>query len=399
MKKYMIAFFALALIYCYYGCKCKELDVPRAIRNVKPTIKVLGEDIVYTERQVYDLKLQQYVTVQLKMDIVCHKDDRADAAPRPLVIFFHGYNPITYFNHSAETYKYYKQDAHQQLMLEFAGKHHCVVALVDYIPTELKWENIAVGFAKKEDCKNGNSSYTPLLDTLEEKRNNYFMARQGKDAVRYLKSKHNEYNVDINNITLIGFSAGGIVASGAGLINAPALKPAYTQQLSAVAYDANNPYPNEVVNLLRPLIQLATCRSFTEMPNKFTNAVPRSDLGNIEGSNTTTYNSSVKNVALLCTGLSSSISLNSNGPRLFVFGHDNDPELQKLRKEAAVNCSNKKPFYIFNEIKTKAITAGYVENINLKVIQSNTSEHNYNANGTLAGSYPDVVEAIWAFIK
>ncbi len=396
MKKYMIAFFALSFLYAYSGCKqCKRITDPVPVNK---NVKILGEDIVYAERQVIDLKTQKQITVQLKMDIVCHTNESNSSSNRPLVIFFHGYNLLNYYKHVDESYKYYNLK-HGDLMLEFARKHNCVVALVDYITSPLKWEDGAVGFTKKATCKNGSVEYVPLIDSLEEQRNQYFMYGQAKEAVRFLKSRNSEYNFDINNITLVGYSAGGILAAGAGFINNSNYRPTYSYAQPDVIYNTANPYPQSFMNVILLCLNSKYGKSYAQIPTTFPNPIPRIDLGSIEGNNTTRYNSSVKNVALLCSGLPSSISVNPNGPRLFIFGHDNDNTLKDLRNEAAVSCSNKRPFSIFSEIKAKAVAAGYVENVNLKVIESNTNSHEYKTNGTLAGSYPDVVEAIWAFIK
>ncbi|MCU0434232.1 MAG: hypothetical protein MUC87_12305 [Bacteroidia bacterium] len=401
MKIRFILFVALALIYGYCGCKCHEFDPTGKINDLAPTIKVLGDDIVYTERQVIDLKTQQPVTIQLKMDIVCHKDDAANAAPRPLVIFFHGFNPIQYFKHGAESYKYYKQDTHGYLMLDFARKHHCVVAFVQYVTTTLKWDDFAIDFAKGGQCGN-KDDIIPLIDTLEEKRNTYFSIAQGKDAIRFLKSRHTEYNIDINNITLVGFSAGGGIAAGAGFITDPAFRPAWSFTQPSITYNSTNKFPDQKLNLILTGIKLKPenyCNKISYLPPTFPNPIPRIDLGSIEGRNTSTYNSSVKNVALLCSGLPNLVSIKAGGPRLFVFGDDKDERLVPLLDQTKFSCSNKKPFSIFSEIITKAKAVGYQEGINLKVVPSYTKEHNYSIKGPLAGSYITVVDAIWAFIK
>lgn len=400
IKTRLIAFIGLALVYAYAGCKCTEFDVAHAIGNIKIPVKVLGEDIVYTERQVYDLKAEQSITIPLKMDIICQKDVTKSTAPCPLIIYFHGYNPIAYFKHSAESYKYYKQDTHDHIILDFARKHHCVVALVEYVPAMLKWEDAAIGFTKNQKC---NKDYIPLIDQTEDSRNWYFMTSQAKDAIRFLKTRHTEYNFDINNITLVGFSAGGGIAAGAAFINDPAFRPAYSLEQPAVTYNSSNSYNENWATAINLVLFTAgkkeTCKSYTKMPAKFQKPIPRFDLGSIEGRNTSNFNSSVKNVALICSGLQNSIQLTANGPRLFIYGSDHDEKLVPLQQEAQVSCSNKNPFSIFSEIKNKALSAGYQENVNLKVIQANSNFHGYKNNDMLAGSYPNVVEAIWAFIK
>ncbi|MCA6364352.1 MAG: hypothetical protein IM638_15040 [Bacteroidetes bacterium] len=406
MKIRFILFVTLALIYGYCGCKCKELDVAKAINDIKVPVKVLGDDVIYTERQVIDLRTQQPITIQLKMDIVCHRDDPANGTPRPLIIFFHGFNPIEYFKHGSESYKYYKQDAHSHLMLEFARKHHCVVALVQYVTTTLKWDDFALNFHNNIPCKVNGMDIAPLVDTLEEKRNTYFAISQGKDAVRFLKSKHAEYNIDINNITLVGFSAGGGIAAGTGFITDTAFRPVWSYVQTSITYNSTNQFPAQGFNLLLGLLKLEVklnrvkyCNPINNLPTTFPNPIPRIDLGSIEGRNTSTYNSSVKNVALLCSGFPNLVSIKAGGPRLFVFGHDNDERLVPLLEETKFSCSNKKPFSIFSEIITKAKAAGYQEGVNLKSVQANNNSHNYSDTGTLQGSYITVIDAIWAFIK
>jgi hypothetical protein len=401
MKIRFIFFVALALIYGYSGCKCDEYNVASSVNKIGPTIKLLAEDIVYTERQVIDLKTQQPITIQLKMDIVCHKDDPANASPRPLVIFFHGFNLIEYFKHGPESYKYYKHDTHGYLMLDFAKKHHCVVASVQYVTTTLKWDDFAVPFYKSEPCGNGNNNI-PMIDTLEENRNAYFAISQGKDAIRFLKSRHTEYNIDINNITLVGFSAGGCIAAGAGFITDPAFRPAWSYAQPSVTYNTTNPFPAQKANSRLDFCKLVNsnyCNAIVHFPTTFPYPIPRIDLGSIEGQNTSAYNSSVKNVALLCSGLPYPVFIKSGGPRLFVFGHDNDEKLIPLLNETKISCLNKKPFPIFSEIIAQAEAAGYQEGVNLKTIQAINSTHNYSGIGTLQGSYITMVDAIWAFIK
>lgn len=356
-----------------------------------PGVTVLGEDVVYAKRTVFDLKALQTVSVDLKMDIIAPPNANNNAPQRPLIIYFHGKNQIDYNNKACETYKY-NRDAHDHLILKFAREHNCVVAFVDYISGPLKWEDAALAFQKSVKCGG-----TPLYDAIEEKRNIYFMVSQGKEAVRFLKSKQNEYHFDPENITVAGFSAGGTIAAGVGFMNDPAFYPSYAKAQPDVRYDQANKFPNDVVNLAIHCININSNLSYGQMPNTFAVPIPRPDLGSIEGANPSRYNSKVKNVVLLNSAIKDPVNISQVGPRLFIYGNDEDETLADLQKNASEPCSNSAPLLIFNAIRRQAESVGYQQNVNLKTIQARDPGHDYK-HYDLIGGYPNVIEAIWDFI-
>jgi hypothetical protein len=245
--------------------------------------------------------------------------------------------------------------------------------------------------------KSANCGVIPLYDAIEEKRNIYFIISQGKEAVRFLKSKQNVYNFDPENITVAGFSAGGTIAAGVGFMNDPEFYPSYAKAQPDVQYDQVNKFPNEVVNLAIHCINISSNLSYGQMPNTFAVPIPRPDLGSIEGANPSRYNSKVKNVVLLNSAIKDPVNISQVGPRLFIYGNDKDEALTGLQKNASEPCSNSAPMLIFSAIRQQALSVGYQDNVNLKTIQVRVPAHDY-AQSDLIGGYANVIDAIWDFI-
>jgi hypothetical protein len=376
MKKYFVFLFAVAmLLSCWSGCHC----------IIDPDYKVIEENVVYANREVFDLRTMGMTTVDLKMDVIepCKRSND----PRPLIVYFHGYNPICYNSGMKETYKH-SGGGHLEAIKDFARDHGCVVAIVDYVSATLKLEDLAFGFLKMPPCSLG----VGLLDSLEGKRNWYFMARQGKEAIRFLKTKANAYNFDPNNITVAGFSAGGGIASMIGCMDNALAKPAYAQAQPSVVYDSSSGIRDAIWNVFLDSLGVIYNQSFPHLTMPYPISIPRPDLGDLDGTTWSGFNSSVKNVVLFNTGMTDLAMLTQSDPRIFLFGSDQDATIASINSPSADPCMNQTPLSLFSQIAAHARSVGYQDGQNLQVMDSpNPQEHNYN--------YPGVVDAVWDFIK
>jgi hypothetical protein len=371
--RFVWALAAAVLLVVWSGCRCKTEN----------DFDVIQENVEYGRREVYNLRTKTSMTVPLMMDVIepCKKSKD----PRPLVVFFHGANIECYNPYNQESYKH-NNSSHISYIVDFARYHGCVVATVDYIPASLKLDNYAFAFNKGSLCPPG---YLASLDSIEPKRNFYAMVSQGKEAIRYLKFKAGDYNIDPNNVTVIGFSNGGSIAQGIGWMDDNVPQPDYAALQPNVEYDSLSGVRDSIWNLFAGFL---TGPGYQPVTVPYPYSIFRPDLGPLNGPHWNGFDAKVKNVVILCTAMSDTTILTSGGPRLFLFGSDQDTTIAGLLPATMDPCTNSPQLLIFSQIAARARAMGYVDGQNLEVMESTDPErHNYDSR--------ELIDRIAAFIQ
>lgn len=228
----------------------------------------------------------------LFMDIYRPKND--SNCKRPIAILIHGGAWIGGW----------KDDPALKWIAEKMAKRGWVVASVSY--------RLGTHKAKNYDmyafCNNGVSEPCAYIcDSSEVYRANYRAVQDVKGAIRFLKQRHQLDSTDIDNIFLIGFSAGGFIAMHTAFSDTSAKKPLDCFAIT----DAPSPSSN-----LAPY----NCNA-----NNF--QLTRPDLGDIEGSlHLGMYDSKAKGAASFYGGILNTNMLRITGdtPSIYLYHQGSD---------------------------------------------------------------------------
>ncbi len=187
----------------------------------------------------------------LKMDIylpVC--ENQSSRTNRPLLLWIHG-GAFLAGN---------KEDQSIQTLCKSFARRGYVTASIDYrlgfVADDLAWQ-----------CNYPNYSCVFAADSVEWARAYYRAVQDGKGALRYLINRHQEFNIDTNNVFIAGESAGSMTALGVGLMDTAPERPNHTYAM------ANVPRPNSITN---------NC-IYNQGINFNGNSISRPDLGGIDG--------------------------------------------------------------------------------------------------------------------
>jgi hypothetical protein len=170
----------------------------------------------------------------LHMDISVPTDDNTLPAGRPLIIIVHG-GAFMAGNKNETTIAAMRED--------FAQRGY-VAAAINYrlgmFQTSSNWHCNISNFGVAWDCLNQS-------DTLEWYRGFYRGVQDVHGAIRYLVNHAVDYNIDPDNVFLVGESAGAFIAMGAGFLDTPGEIPVEVGAL------ANAPAPNSIYD--QPCVQ------------------------------------------------------------------------------------------------------------------------------------------------
>ncbi len=157
-------------------------------------------DIVYGE--AVDFKGANYL---LDMDISVPVDDTPPECGRPLMVVVHG--GAWYAGDKAEGYPV-------RLRQDFAKR--------GYVTASVNYRLGLFNTHQQIDCVllDGWKCWN-MADTIEWYRANYRAIQDVRGAIRYLVNNRADYNIDPDNVFLVGESAGGFVVLGAGFIDDP----------------------------------------------------------------------------------------------------------------------------------------------------------------------------------
>ncbi|HND89248.1 MAG TPA: carboxylesterase family protein, partial [Saprospiraceae bacterium] len=149
----------------------------------------------------------------LLMDITVPTDDAPPSCGRPLMVVVHGGGFLGGSKGDAGV---------RRMMKEFAQRGY-VTASVDYrlgmfqTPNEVHC-NVTQLFNFPWDCLN-------MADTAEWYRGAYRAMQDARGATRYLINHRDEYNIDPDNVFLVGESAGAFTVLMMGYLDDPGEKP------------------------------------------------------------------------------------------------------------------------------------------------------------------------------
>lgn len=182
----------LGLAICHQGFSQEWIDTSFQITTFT--------DIEYG--QAVDFKGADYL---LDMDISVPVDDTPPACGRPLMVVVHG--GAWYAGDKGEGYPV-------RLRQDFAKR--------GYVSASVNYRLGLFNTQQQLDCVllEGWKCWN-MTDTSEWYRANYRAIQDVRGAVRFLVNNKVEYNIDPQNVFLVGESAGGFVVLGAGFIDDP----------------------------------------------------------------------------------------------------------------------------------------------------------------------------------
>jgi len=194
----------------------------------------------------------------LRMDIAVPTGDVPPICGRPLLVVVHG-GAFLGGDKSEGTI--------QNLMKDFAQRGYTTAAVnyrLGMFQTHLAVHcNVTQLFNTPWDCMN-------MADTAEWYRGAYRAMQDVRGAIRYLVNNRSTYQIDPNNVFLVGESAGGFTVLNAAYLDSPSEKHAATQALPDVLP------PNKIYE--QPCVQ-----QFKWDTNIISMKLQRPDLGPIEG--------------------------------------------------------------------------------------------------------------------
>jgi len=173
-----------------------------------------------------------------------------------------------------------KGDATIQAYCKAFARRGYVTAAINYrlgvISDEIAW-----------NCNYPNYKCIFATDSSEWIRAGYRAMQDGKGALRYLVNRHQQFQIDTNNIFVMGESAGAFTALNVAFMDTLVEKPISAGVLS----DAPTPNTNA-----------AQC--LYNIGKTFQNTIPRPDLGSIDGNiEPTTIRYTIKGVGNLFGGV------------------------------------------------------------------------------------------------
>ncbi|MCB9261429.1 MAG: carboxylesterase family protein [Flavobacteriales bacterium] len=186
-------------------------------------------DTIYSIKTETDIEYGKMVDFagterSLKLDISYPTNDTAPICGRPLMVIVHGGAWMA--GHKAEGYP--------PTMREHFAKRGYTTASVDYRLGLFHTEKLV-------NCNIPNWNCFNTTDSSEWYRANYRGIQDVYGAIRYLVQNAKKYQIDANQVFLVGESAGGFVAMGVGFIDDS------TEILtSLIANLGNAPKPNKL---------------------------------------------------------------------------------------------------------------------------------------------------------
>jgi acetyl esterase/lipase len=169
-----------------------------------------------------------------EMDVTYPTNDNALPAGRPLIIIVHG-GAFMAGSKNETTIAAMRED--------FAQRGY-VAAAINYrlgmFQTSANWHCNISNFGVAWDCLN-------QADTLEWYRGFYRGVQDVHGAIRYLVNHAADYNIDPDNVYVVGESAGAFIAMGVGFMDTPGEIP------TGVGALADAPVPNNIYD--QPCVQ------------------------------------------------------------------------------------------------------------------------------------------------
>lgn len=189
--------------------------------------------------------------------------------------------PIMIIVHGGAWVSGSKEDINTVLLSREYAKRGYVVANINYRLGTHKTSN----YAMYAICNtNISAPCAYICDSSEVVRANFRAVQDTKGAIRFMKSRFAEDSTDINNVFIVGESAGAFIALSAAFTNSESIKPADCYSIT------NAPTPD---------LDLATYGCIPESLN-----LERPDLGSIEGDlHAGIYNSDVQGVGSFYGGV------------------------------------------------------------------------------------------------
>lgn len=236
-------------------------------------------------------------TQDLTCDIAYPINDEAPECGRPLAVIVHG---GSFMAGSKEDYNI------QVWLSEFAKKGYVTMA-INYRLGMYQTPDPINCLVEKYGCLN-------TADSSEWFRANYRGSQDCHGAIRYMVSKKDVYNIDPQQIFLIGESAGGFVTLQTAFLDGEEERHPSTSAMNEVVRPSTT-YQTDCI----PPASL----SITEM------SLSRPDLGHYEGDILTEFNDfKIKGVASVYGGIMQDFLKNSNSsdelPALYMFAQPND---------------------------------------------------------------------------
>lgn len=235
MKHYYFFFFAL--LYTTFTKAQQWIDKTYAYDSIP--------NVVYGAATNFNAGVDS-----LKMDIYLPKCNTTTVNSRkPLMLVIHGGSFLAGTRYDPNITK---------LTKDFAKRGY-VTATIEY----------RLGFVSDDQawaCNLANYPCVFATDTTEWYRSWYRGVQDAKGALRYLINRNMQYNIDTNNVFIVGESAGAFLALGVGYLDTIAERPIQTYSL---------------VNAPIPSANTFTCSY--NAGKTFTTAIIRPDLGGIDG--------------------------------------------------------------------------------------------------------------------
>jgi hypothetical protein len=230
----------------------------------------------------------------LKLDLSVPVNDTAPLCGRPLLVIIHGGAWIAGD----------KNQGYPIRIREDFAKRGYVTASINYRLGIFNTDQFVNCNVEGWNCFNTS-------DSTEWYRANYRAIQDVRGAIRYLVYNHNTYEIDPENVFVVGESAGGFVAMGVGYLDDPSEELADQTSQLADAPAPNMLYENSCI------IENGLANSIAEM------TLSRPDLGSYEGDlNQFPFNSYViRGVGNYYGGVFNNIfaSGNINPPSLYLY--------------------------------------------------------------------------------
>lgn len=238
------------------------------------------------------------ITVPLEMDITLPLNDSPPPCGRPLMVCIHGGGFVAGTKNDADV---------QYFMRRYAERGYAAVS-INYRLGQFN-TNIAL------NCNLPNWNCLNMADTAEWHRAYYRGIQDARGAIRYLVNNKTQFNVNHNNVFVMGTSAGGFIAMGVGYLDVDAEKPLSANAQVAVAAP-NAAYEQTCI------VQPGFAPSISTMD------LSRPNLGGINGTlNPSTTPYTIRGVGNFFGAVFSNLFLQSatpTQPPLYLFHQPND---------------------------------------------------------------------------
>lgn len=289
----------------------------------------------------------------LSLDI--YKPIKDNNCRRPIVVMAHGGSWIAGTR---------KDQPFVQLAYAFAKRGY-VVASIEYRLGTHK----TTGYSKYALCPD-ELACVYNYDSIEFYRANYRGMQDMKDAIKFMKARHQLDSSDPNITFLVGESAGGFIAFWSAYLNEPIEKPISCGTLPNVMTAAATTNFCYTKNILRE----------------------RNDLGDINGELLGTgYNTNVLGVACLISGSIGNLSFTPQDPVLYTYHNTHDAVVDPYTKGLFVNLYNSclNPLNICQPMDATPIVKGGFALIKLFKSDPNNYPTTYDDNQNTGNNFCD----------